>query len=169
MNINVLNNISYGVYVATVNDSKNQRPTGCIVNSVMQVTANPATVALSVNTANYTNGLIKFEGLFAISILPESVDPKIIGNFGFRSGRDFDKFKDVPYHLEMGVAVPDAACGFIVLSLIDALEAGSHTVFLGKVEDGDVMCDLPVMTYSYYHNVIKGKSPKNAPTYRPPV
>ena len=23
------------------------------------------------------------------------------------------------------------------------------------------------MTYAYYHNIIKGKSPKNAPTYQP--
>ena len=47
------------------------------------------------------------------------------------------------------------------------METSTHTVFLGEVTDGDVLETAPAMTYAYYHNVIKGKSPKNAPTYLP--
>ena len=46
------------------------------------------------------------------------------------------------------------------------METSSHTVFLGKVVDADVLKQDTPMTYAYYHNVIKGKSPKNAPTYQ---
>ena len=45
------------------------------------------------------------------------------------------------------------------------METDSHTVFLGKVLDADNLENAPAMTYSYYHTVVKGKSPKNAPTY----
>ena len=47
------------------------------------------------------------------------------------------------------------------------METSTHTVFLGEVIDGDIQSASPSMTYAYYHRVIKGKSPKNAPTYLP--
>ena len=47
------------------------------------------------------------------------------------------------------------------------METSTHTVFLGEVIDADVLKSEPAMTYAYYHNVIKGKSPKNAPSYQP--
>ena len=45
------------------------------------------------------------------------------------------------------------------------METSTHTVFLGRVTDADVLKKDDAMTYAYYHNVIKGKSPKAAPTY----
>ncbi len=45
------------------------------------------------------------------------------------------------------------------------METPTHTVFLGEVIDGDVLNQGTPMTYKYYHEVIKGKSPKNAPTH----
>jgi len=57
------------------------------------------------------------------------------------------------------------ACAYIVCEVIDKMETQTHTVFLGKVLDADLMKQDEAMTYAYYHNVIKGKSPKNAPTY----
>ena len=53
MNTNVLRNLSYGVYVISTLDGT--RPTGCIANSVMQITSSPVTVALSMNHDNFTN------------------------------------------------------------------------------------------------------------------
>ena len=57
------------------------------------------------------------------------------------------------------------ACAYIVCEVVDQMETSTHTVFLGKVLDADILKKDEPMTYSYYHNVIKGKSPKNAPTY----
>ena len=61
----------------------------------------------------------------------------------------------------------DDACAYIVCKVVDRMETSSHTVFLGEVVDADNLKSAPPMTYAYYHNVIKGKSPKNAPTYLP--
>ena len=57
------------------------------------------------------------------------------------------------------------ACAYIVCEVVDKMETSTHTVFLGKVLDADLLKADDPMTYAYYHNVIKGKSPKNAPTY----
>ena len=91
MNTKVLRSLSYGVYITTTMDG--QRPTGCITNSVMQITSSPATVAVSVNHDNYTNGCIEKNGFFAVSILTVDSDASLIGRFGFQSGRDVDKFE----------------------------------------------------------------------------
>ena len=57
-------------------------------------------------------------------------------------------------------------CGYVVCKVIDKMETATHTVFLGEVIAAETYENAGhEMTYAYYHNVIKGKSPKNAPTY----
>ena len=162
MNTKALWNLSYGVYVVSTWDKG--RPTGCTANSAVQITAEPATVAVSINHDNYTNGCIKDCGRFAVNILAEDSPPILIGGFGFRSGRDTDKFDGVESEVRAGLPVLEAGCGYIVCKVIDSMETATHTVFLGEVLDADVRPGVP-MTYAYYHNVIKGKTAKNAPTY----
>lgn len=164
MNPKVLWNISYGVYVITAMDK--DRPVGCIANSVMQVTATPETIAVSISHDNFTNGCIKNTDKFAICILTEDVNPSIIGTFGFKSSKECNKFDNVSYEMKENLPILKDCCGYIICQVVDKMETDTHTVFLGKVTDGDVFdSQSSVMTYAYYHKVIKGKSPKNAPTY----
>jgi flavin reductase (DIM6/NTAB) family NADH-FMN oxidoreductase RutF len=132
----------------------------------MQITSDPATIAVSINHDNYTNQCIRENGKFTISILGENIDPSVIGTFGFYSGRDTDKFEKVQPAIKSCMPVVQDACAYIVCEVIDKMETSSHTVFLGKVLDADVLKEDTPMTYAYYHNVIKGRSPKNAPTYQ---
>lgn len=165
MNSKVLRTLSYGVYIVSTMDG--ERPTGCTANSAMQITSSPATIAVSINHDNYTNHCIDASGLFAVSILAETSAPSLIGHFGFQSGREVNKFDTVSFEMKSGVPIITDSCGYIVCKVINKMETSSHTVFLGEVIDGDVLLSAPAMTYAYYHNVIKGKSPKTAPTYIP--
>lgn len=165
MNPNTFHKLSYGVYVVSTWD--NGRPTGCTANSAMQITSSPATIAISINHDNYTNKCIQETGRFAISILAEDSEPSIIGTFGFRSGKDFDKFSAVEYSVKDFMPVVNDSCGYIVCEVIDKMETSTHTVFLGEVKGAELFGNRDAMTYAYYHKVIKGKSPKNAPTYIP--
>lgn len=166
MNTKAFRSLSYGVYVISSLD--NGRCTGCIANSVMQITSSPATIAVSMNHDNFTNSCIAESGLFSVSILAENSDPGLIGRFGFQSGKDTFKFAGVDFKLtESGLPVVNDACGYICCKVIDKMETSTHTVFLGEVIDADVLKNEPAMTYAYYHNVVKGKSPKNAPSYLP--
>ncbi len=165
MDLKALYNLSYGVYVTATLDKG--RPVGCVTNSVMQVTASPATVAVSVNHDNFTNRCIQENGYFSVSILTTQASPAVIGTFGFSSSKHTDKFENIPYRTVQGIPVLQDCCGYIVCRVMDKMESSTHTVFLGEVVDaGGYTGDEP-MTYAYYHNVIKGKSPKNAPTYVP--
>lgn len=166
MDINVFRSMSYGVYIVSAMDG--ERPTGCVANSIMQITVSPATVAVSMNHDNYTNGCIEKSGKFAFSILAEDSDAGLIGNFGFQSGKDVDKFEHVDYEMIQGVPVIKHTCGYVVCKVINKMETATHTVFLGEVIDGAVYDKAAeAMTYAYYHKVVRGKSPKNAPTYLP--
>ena len=164
MDNTALYNLSYGVYVVTAwNEGK---PTGCTANSAMQVTSTPATVAVSINHDNYTNKCIKDTGVFAINILGEKVDPMIIGSFGFRSGRDVNKFEGIDHLVKGYVPVLPQAISYITCKVINTMETETHTVFLGEVTDAGRLNKDEPMTYAYYHKVIKGTAPKNAPTYK---
>ncbi len=163
MNFNAFRMISYGVYIVSTWD--NGRPTGCTANSAMQITSNPATIAISINHDNYTNSCIENTGRFAISILSETSEPSIIGTFGFQSGKNINKFDKVNYEIKGNMPIVSDGCAYITCEVINKMETDTHTVFLGKVVEAGLLEKQNQMTYAYYHNVIKGKSPKNAPTY----
>ena len=163
MNNSAFRALSYGVYILSTWD--NGRPTGCTVNSVMQITSSPATIAVSVNKNNYTHECIARSRKFAVSVLHEQSAPDIIATFGFSSGRDTDKFSKVEYSVHGMMPVVKNSAAYIVCDVEKTLETDTHTVFLGKVTDADVLENKPPMTYAYYHNVVKGKTAKNAPTY----
>lgn len=163
MDTKVLRNLSYGVYVVTTENKDTYA--GCIANSVIQVTSDPKTILVSINKDNYTNSCIKVCKKFAISILSETVDPTTIGIFGFQSSRDVDKFKTVSFTVTRGVPIINNCCGYIICDVIDTVETSTHTLFIGEIKEMDGYQKENPMTYRYYHEVLKGTSPQNAPTY----
>ena len=136
MDMNTFHKLSYGVYVVSTWD--NGRPTGCTANSAMQITSSPATIAVSINHDNYTNKCIEETGKFAVSIIAEDSDPLIIGTFGFRSGKDVDKFENVKYEVKDYLPVVTDSCGYVVCQVINKMETATHTVFLGEVKGAEL-------------------------------
>lgn len=167
MELNVFRSMSYGVYITT--SYYGGRAAGCVTNSNTQITSSPATVSVSVNHDNYTNKCIRESGKFAFTILSEESDPALIGHFGFQSSKDVHKLEklEVPVKWINGVPAIETGCGYVVCEVIGTMETETHTIFLGKVIEAKVLSKETPMTYRYYHEVIRGKSPKNAPTYIP--
>ena len=156
--------LSYGVYLCTSWDEG--KPVGCVANSAMQITSQPATIAVSLNKNNYTHKAVSESGHFALTVLGEGVDPALIGTFGFRTSKEFDKFASTPYEVRGKLPVPDGGVAWFSCKVVSTMDTSTHTVFLGEVLDcGKLQADTP-MTYSYYHKVLKGKTAKNAPTYQ---
>lgn len=163
----VFYNLSYGMYIVSTWDAAHGRPTGCVANSIMQITSTPATVAISLNHNNYTRDCIQSSSRLTVSILSEGTDPELIRQFGFSSGRDRAKFEGVPHTMRDGLATVDDSCGWFSGKVINHMETATHTVFLVEVAEGEPSGGK-AMTYGYYHSVIKGKTAKNAPTYQAP-
>ena len=158
--------ISYGLYLVTTQsgDKKN----GYVANTLFQVTATPPQFAISCNKDNYTSDLIKQSGVFGVSVLSEKANPAIIGNFGYKSGRDADKFAGINYITgKTGVPiVTDSCIAWFECKVNQSYEVGTHILFIGEViQTGIIEKSGKPLTYSYYREVLKGFSPKNAPTY----
>jgi len=166
MNKSAFYKLSYGLYVIT--SGKDGRFNGQIANTVFQVTSEPSTIAVSINKQNYTHEHIVESGRFAVSILEEAAPMTLIGQFGFKSGRDIDKFAGIGTRVgKTGVPiVTDHAVAFIEAEVVGNLDCGTHTIFLGRVVECDVLAAAEPMTYAYYHAVKGGKAPKTAPTYQ---
>lgn len=165
MNRSALHKISYGIYIVT--SGAEGKFNGQIANSMFQVTSDPATVAISINKQNYTHALIQQSRKFTVSILSEAAPMTFIGLFGFKSGRDIDKFQNVK--TKIGVTripiVLENAVSYLEVELEKDLDCGTHTIFVGNILEGDILSDAQPMTYAYYQKVKGGKSPKTAPTY----
>ena len=166
MNLDALFNICYGLYV--VSSKNGEKINAQIANTVFQITPNPATLAISIAKQNLTHEFIEKSKIFAVSIISDKWSMIEIGKFGFRSGRDIDKFADCSYKISNNGApiVLNNTVGYIECRVINSLDAGSHTIFLGEVTEAENLSDLTPMTYTYYHKVLRGKEPINAPTFR---
>ena len=165
MNRKVLHKLSYGMYI--VSSVKEGKLNGQIANTVFQITSKPAKIAISINRENLTYEYIKNNGVFSVSILSTEAPFKFIGLFGFRSGRDIDKFENVKYKIGVTGApiVLEHVLGYIEAKVIDSIDVGTHTLFIGEVVDADFIQEGTPMTYDYYHTVVKGKTPPKAATY----
>ena len=166
MNFETYFKISYGLYIVTTR-SDNKKG-GYISNTLFQVTATPPQFAISCNKDNYTSELIKQSGVFGFSVLSEKANPALIGNFGYKSGQEFDKFEGVNYIKGIsGIPiVTDSSVAWFECKVKQSFEVGTHIIFIGEVVDNGIIDEKgKPLTYSYYREVLKGYSPKNAPTY----
>ncbi len=165
MNLAALGKVTYGMYVLSARQG--EKLNGQIVNTVVQVTAQPCQVAVAVNKKNLTHDYIQSSQAFSISILGQSAPLEFIGRFGFRTGRDLDKFKLTGHRISTGgmPIVTDWMVGYLECRLVNSIDTGTHTVFIGLVTAAEITGDEPPMTYAFYHDVKHGKTQQNAPTF----
>ena len=158
-------NLSYGLYIVTSRDGSQMN--GQVVNTVIQVTSAPPRIAVIINKDNFTHELIVKSKVFSASVLKESAPMAFFGPFGFKSGRDFDKLSNVAF--KEGVTgcplITENALSVLEAEVVNEIDLGTHTVFIGAVVSSEVLEEGNPLTYQYYHQVLKGTSPPNAPTY----
>lgn len=165
MDSNTFLKIGYGMYI--ISSKMGEKYNGQIANAVMQVCANPPIFSAGIHKNNLTHKYIQDFGYFSVSILSEELDMKFIGKFGFKSGKNIDKFSNTDYIIsEKGIPViTENAVAYFVCKLINTVDVGTHSIFIGEVVEAKILNDKTPLTYKYYHEVLKGKSPKTAPTY----
>ena len=155
--------LSYGLYVLTAREG--DRDLGCIVNTVTQLTENPTRIAVSVNKQNFTNEVIQRTGVFNVSVLTEAATMDLFRHFGFQSGRDVDKFagRTDPVS-ENGLRYIGGPANALISGKVEqAVDCGTHMLFIALVTEARKLSDAPSMTYAYYFANVKPKpQPKPA-------
>ena len=169
MNIEAFFKLTYGLYV--VSSASKDKLNGYISNTVFQVTADPPQIAIACSKNNLTTSMIEQSKAFAISVLDKEASTEIIGTFGYKSGKDIEKFARINFKTgSTGVPILlDHAIAFFECELVQTFDVGSHLLFIGKVVNDELLAgDAEPLTYAWYREVRKGKAPKNAPTYIDP-
>lgn len=158
--------VTYGLYIICA--ETDGKKSGCVVNTLQQVTNSPVRLSVAVSKENLTCELIEKSGRFAAVALDQRADLPYIGRFGFRSGKEIDKFADVPTATD-GAGVPyplQAVCARYSCRVTNTVDLGTHMLFVGEAEEAEIMGEHEPLTYAYYRNVIKGGTPKTAPSYQ---
>jgi len=153
--VSALFKIGYGLYVVTCREG--EKDNGLIVNTVSQLTDNPVQVAVTVNKSNYSHGMIERTGKLNVNCLSVEAPFKVFEAFGFRSGRDVDKFADCnPNRSENGLVVlPRYINAWLSLEVERYVDLGTHGMFICRVTEEKVVADTESMTYAYYHASVK--------------
>lgn len=165
MDPNVLHNISYGMYI--VSSNQGNRFNGQIANTVVQITSEPITIAISINKTNLTHEFIRSSSRFTVSVLDEKTPLPFIGKFGFRSGKAVDKFNGTKFEVLVSgcPAVTENSICYLEARVIKEFDCITHTLFLGEMTISKMLAAGKPMTYDYYHQVKRGTTPATAPTY----
>lgn len=158
MDNKAMQKLTYGLFVVTAKE--NGKDNGCIVNTVAQVTNEPIKISVAVNKANYTHDMVKNTGKMSISVISEDADFELFKRFGFQSGKEVDKFEgfeDFQVGRDEVKYITKGTNAYISANVVDTVDAGTHTIFIGEVTDMKVLSDEPSATYAYYHEHIKPK------------
>ena len=153
--------LSYGLFVLTAREGR--KDNGCIINTAVQITSSPLRLSIAVNKANFTHGMIASTGEFNVSVLAESAPFAVFQQFGFQSGRTADKFASCGQEERSGNGirfVRDHANCVISARVCNALDYGTHTLFVADVAQSFVLSGERSATYQYYFDRIKPKPPE---------
>ena len=166
LDLTALFKMSYGLYVVSATSADERA--ACIINTATQVTAEPPRMIVAVHKDNVTSGVISRAGTFTVTAIDQTADMPYIGNFGFRTSADYDKFsKYALAESETGDAyMPEHACAVYACRVIDTVDVGTHWLFVGEVVQAEKLSDEAPLTYAYYHSTLKGKTPPKASSYQ---
>jgi len=159
--------MGYGLYIVT--SAFDGKLNGQIANTVFQVTSQPPQIATSLSKNNLTHEIISKSNVFAVCVLARDTPFTFIGTYGFRSGRIMDKFEGIAHTIGI------TGCPLITEHVVAAMEArvvqtvdcGTHTLFIGEIVGAERFSDAEPMSYDFYHQNLKGKTPVDSPTHIP--
>lgn len=166
MDLKAFFKLSYGLYI--ISSVSGDLDCGCIANTLQQVTAEPPMLSVALHKDNRTTRAILESGKFCGAVLTEEAEMDLIGAFGFKTSEEYDKFGDFASKRdENGVRyVTERVAARYSCEVVNTLDLGTHVMFIGKVTEAETLSNAPVMTYDYYHRVVKGKTPAKAPSYK---
>lgn len=161
MNTKALHKLSYGLYLLSAREG--ERDNACIINTAIQTASDPKRISVAVIRENLTCEMIARTGRFGLSVLTQDAPLALFQRFGMQSGRDGDKFAG--FHdtarTESGLLyLTKYANAMFSLRVTESHDLGSHVVFIGELEEAEVLSDGASCTYDYYQSIVKKQAEK---------
>ena len=153
-----LQNFTYGLFFVTAKYRK--KDSGCVTNTAIQVTSQPEQISIALNNASFTNEMIKQSEMFNVSVMNQNVDFELIKRFGFQTGRNIEKFENFKgmERSKNGIYyIKEGTNSFISVKITETIDIGTHTMFVGKITEMEILNNIKSATYEFYQNHIKPK------------
>jgi flavin reductase (DIM6/NTAB) family NADH-FMN oxidoreductase RutF len=124
--------IPYGLYVLT-GEARDGRVAASTVNWVTQASFEPPLVAVGVKADSHSHEVIKDAGAFALNVLGKGQQDMAFGFFK-HTEREGDTIAGESFTSgAKGAPILDNAAAHIECTLIDTVEKGDHSLFIGEV------------------------------------
>jgi flavin reductase (DIM6/NTAB) family NADH-FMN oxidoreductase RutF len=133
--------IPYGLYVLT--GQSDGRVAAATVNWVTQASFEPPLLAVGVKADSTAHEIIKQVGSFALNVLCKG-QQSLAFSFFKSVERDGDTIAGESFSPgKTGSPLLANAVAFLECSLLDTVEKGDHSIFVGEVVDAGVSRDIP--------------------------
>jgi flavin reductase (DIM6/NTAB) family NADH-FMN oxidoreductase RutF len=129
--------IPYGLYVLTA-EGKDGKIAAATVNWVTQTAFKPPLVVVGVKADSGAHSIIKESGTFALNILGKDQKGQAF-TFFKPLEREGDTIGGEPFRKgSLGAPILEKAPAFVECQLVDTIEKGDHSIFVGEVKDAGV-------------------------------
>jgi flavin reductase (DIM6/NTAB) family NADH-FMN oxidoreductase RutF len=139
--------------VVAVTSKRGNKKNGMILDSAVRASIVPTIPRISVyiHKFNYSHDMIFETGCFGLHLL-HTKQFDLVHRLGFVSGRDRDKLAGIPHHAgQTGVPVLDDCFAHFECTVVNAMDTGSSTLFLGDVvRVGHATGNGELMTATYF-------------------
>ncbi len=138
--------------IVAITTSAEGRRNGCIVNSAQRASLVPSSMRVSmyISKPNLTHDLIWSSGVFGLHLLrTDQLD--VVRALGIRSGREGDKFSTLGLRTgETGCPLLTDCLAALECRVVNAMDAGAATFFLGDVVNAVSAREGDVLTADYF-------------------
>ena len=121
--------------VVAITSERKGKENGMISDAAVRASIAPSVPRLSVyiHKFNYSHDMIYETGRFCMHLL-HTKQFDVVRRLGFFSGKDQDKLAGIPHHKgTLGVPVIDECFAHFECSIVNVMDTGSSTLFLGDV------------------------------------
>ncbi|HXG51679.1 MAG TPA: flavin reductase family protein [candidate division Zixibacteria bacterium] len=129
--------IPYGLYVLTA-ESPDGRVAASTVNWVTQTAFQPPLVVVGVKADSGAHAIIKETGIFALNVLGKDQKSQAF-TFFKPLEREGNRIGGEPFRKGvLGAPILESAPAFVECRLVETVERGDHSIFVGEVQDAGV-------------------------------
>jgi flavin reductase (DIM6/NTAB) family NADH-FMN oxidoreductase RutF len=152
--IKALEKITYGLYILTTKRGKEIN--GMVASWVSQVSFSPPLVMVVIRRNRYSHKMVSESGVFAMNVLSKE-DSRLVSKF--KGPTPEEKFKGIKWGTKStGAPIIDEAIAYMDCKLVNSIDTGDHTIFVGEIVDADTLKDGIPMTSLDYGKVYIGQS-----------
>ncbi len=139
-------------HVCIISTSGSSGKHGLTATAVCSVCADPPTLLVIVNRTSRTHPHIRKNGTFSVNILSESQSDvaKLL------SSKSDDQFAQIPHSdTDQGAILIEDALAQFHCRVIAEHEAGTHTIFVGRILSGNAGAGNPLLYYNANFSALK--------------